>query len=274
MRSSSTSPASTFSARSRIDAALLPDSPTPRSSSIDSASTACGRGRAVEQRGEPAVDRGRGPPGELLVTDRSRELGEVRAWPAAHAAGRARRAPSARAATPDRASRARARRLRPSPETFAIARQSAAGTRARRRGRSRDATVSPTAGRVAIGHAYAQRHAARASTVELGAIARERAAVRPCPRTGPTGRAAPRRAAARPAPRPVPSTGAATGSTPHGVADAAGADRARRPRGRTRGTSAVHSSAGRRHTSAAAPACTTRPARITTIRSASANASS
>ena len=44
MRSSSTSPASTFSARSSIDAALLPDSPTLRSSSIDSASTASGVG--------------------------------------------------------------------------------------------------------------------------------------------------------------------------------------------------------------------------------------
>ena len=60
-RSSSTSPASTFSARSRIDAVLFPDKPAARSVSTGSASTASGVGVAVEHGLEATVDR-RGPP--------------------------------------------------------------------------------------------------------------------------------------------------------------------------------------------------------------------
>ena len=78
-RSSSTSPASTFSARSRIDAVLLADSPAARIVSTGSASTRFGRGVAVERRLEPTVDRARRGARQLLEADRPDQLGEVRA---------------------------------------------------------------------------------------------------------------------------------------------------------------------------------------------------
>ena len=78
-RSSSTSPASTRSARSRIDAVLLADSPAARIVSTGSASTASGVDVTVEGRLEPTVDRARRRPGQLLEADRPHQLGEVRA---------------------------------------------------------------------------------------------------------------------------------------------------------------------------------------------------
>ena len=280
MRSSSTSPASTFSARSRIDAALLPESPTLRSSSIDSASTACGRGRSVEQRGEPSVDRGRGLARELLVTDRSRQLGEVRlgrlrALQVGHAV-RLQRAPQHRITLRELA-RALLRPSRePSPSRQSARSEplgSAPDTRARRRRRSRAAPSRPTSGAPRSG-TRTRSGTPPASTVSsarspANALPHDPAAHRPVGvephRVGPQHDPHRDRALA-----PAPSTG----STPHGVREAVGARSHRRRRARSRGTSAVHSSAGCRHTSAAAPACTTRPARIITMRSASANASS
>ena len=78
MRSSWTSPSSTLTARSRIDAAFAPDRPAPRNDSSGTTSTAGDRrDSAVEQGGEAAVDRLRGTTGQLLEADRARELGEV-----------------------------------------------------------------------------------------------------------------------------------------------------------------------------------------------------
>ena len=74
-----TSPSTTCSARSRIDAVLLPESPAARSDSARGREHRLGGRRAVEQRLEPAVDRARRRAGELLVADRAGELGEVRA---------------------------------------------------------------------------------------------------------------------------------------------------------------------------------------------------
>ena len=79
-RSSSTSPSSTFCARSTIDRALAVDRPGAHEDPPSaSASTPVTVGVAVREQGdEPAVDRRGGPPGELLVADHAGQLGEVR----------------------------------------------------------------------------------------------------------------------------------------------------------------------------------------------------
>ena len=118
-------------------------------------------------------------------------------------------------AAPDRAARARARPPRPSREPSPSA-SVCAGTRARRRASIDEPDRVADRGRVAIGHADAQRHAAGVDG-ELGAVAREHALHDRARAPARRRRAAPRRAAARPAPRLAAATGASTGSTPHGV---------------------------------------------------------
>ncbi len=76
-RSSSTSPASTFSARSRIDAALFAERPAARKFVDREREHRLGRRRTVERGLEPAVDRARRRARQLLVADRPHQLGEM-----------------------------------------------------------------------------------------------------------------------------------------------------------------------------------------------------
>ena len=138
-------------------------------------------------------------------------------------ADRAHRASSARAAAPDRAARARAHPPRPSREP-SPSHHVCAGTRARRRGRSRGDTASPTAGASRSG-TRTRNGTPPASTVSS---VRSPANVRrtTVPGTGPDGSSRDRvRVGARPAPATLPSTGASTGSTPHGVVNPSARDR-------------------------------------------------
>ena len=99
-RSSTTVPASTCSARSRIDAVFAAREPSAPQRVDRQREHLLGRRVAVEQRFEAAVDRAGGRPRELLVADRPGQLGEVRAARSARCAGHTARPPPRSSRTP------------------------------------------------------------------------------------------------------------------------------------------------------------------------------
>ena len=236
-----------------------------------------GRGRTVEQRVEPAVDRGRGPARELLVADRS-----ARARRSACVAGRARFRSGTPCAFSARAQhrvalRERASRLpRPSadrrhrcslPDAL-----SSAAVDEHRVGVDREPHRSPPTAGASRSATRTCNGAPPASTVS-SARSPPNTRARPAPAIGPAGvdphRVGPQHDAA-----PRPRSPAGDRQRPPRRDQRRSGRTRRRPPGRSRGTrpsTRRPGAATRRRAHRPARRC---PARITTTRSASANASS